>query len=146
MGDSWVNPNKVEHISLHKKFHELCPFFISIGMTYEQFWHGDVTMTRDYLKAYKIKMDRQVEREQWNIWKQGVYIYEALCDVSPVLHAFSKKGTKPLPFSKAPYGMEEYEQNKEEREPTEQEKENERMKAQIFFSNLARIMKNKKRE
>ena len=101
-------------------------------------------MAKDYLKAYEIKMDRQVEREQWNIWKQGVYTYEALCDVSPVLHAFSKKGTKPLPFSKVPYGMEEYEQNKEKREPTEQEKENERMKAQIFFYNLTKKKKKKK--
>lgn len=100
-------------------------------------------MAKDYLEAYKIKMDRQIEREQWNIWKQGVYIYEALCDVSPVLHAFSKKGTKPLPFSKAPYGMEEYEDKIKDKEPTEQEKENERLKAQIFFTNWTKALQKK---
>lgn len=108
-------------------------------MTYEQFWYGDVTMTKDYLKAYKIKAKRENEIEQWNIWKQGMYIYEALCDVSPVLHAFSKNGTKPLPYSEVPYGMEKYKQEIEEnKEPTEQEKENERLRAIVFFSNWAK--------
>lgn len=122
----------------------MCPYFISIGMTYEQFWQEDVTMTKMYLKAYKVKLDRQIEMDQWNIWKQGMYIYEALCDVSPVLHAFSKSGTKPLPYSKTPYGMEEYAnkiEDKENKEPTAQEVENERLKAQIFFSNWARATK-----
>lgn len=114
-------------------------------MTYEQFWREDVTMTKMYLKAYKVKLDREIEMDQWNIWKQGMYIYEALCDVSPVLHAFSKPGTKPLPYPKVPWGMEEYEKKLEEKErkkePTAQEVENERLKAQIFFSNWARATK-----
>lgn len=139
MEDSWVIPNKAEHIFLSEKFDEICPHFLSIGMTYEQFWYGDVTMTKDYLKAYKIKAKRENEIEQWNIWKQGMYIYEALCDVSPVLHAFSKNGTKPLPYSEVPYGMEKYKQEIEEnKEPTEQEKENERLRAIVFFSNWAK--------
>ncbi len=113
-------------------------------MTYEQYWYGDVTMTKDYLKAYKIKAKRDDEIEQWNIWKQGMYIYEALCDVSPVLHAFSKKGTKPLPYSEAPYGMEEYKKKLEEkRKPTKQEVENERLRARIFFLNWAKATKEK---
>lgn len=142
MEDSWVNPNNVERIFLYKKFEELCPFFISIGMTYEQFWRDDVTMTKMYLKAYKMKKKNEIELDQWNMWKQGMYIYEALCDVSPVLHAFSKKGTKPLPYPEVPYGMEDYKRKIEEsKEPTAQEVENERLKAQIFFSNWARATK-----
>ena len=47
-------------------------------MTYEQFWREDVTMTKMYLKAYKVKLDREIEMDQWNIWKQGMYIYEAI--------------------------------------------------------------------
>ena len=48
---------------------------------------------------------------------------------------FLKNGTKPLPYSEAPYGMEEYRKKQGEKEPTKQEIENERLKAQIFFSN-----------
>ena len=36
---------------------------------------------------------------------QGMYIYEALCDVSPVLHAFAKAGTKPRPYPEKPYSI-----------------------------------------
>lgn len=140
MEDSLVNLNKVEHIFLSKQFEEVCPFFISIGMTYDQFWKDDVTIATQYLKAYKLKMKRETEITEWNIWKQGMYIYEALCDVSPVLHAFAKQGTKPLPYSKMPYGMEEHEKNINN-EPTEQEVKNERLKAQIFFKNWARATK-----
>ena len=115
-------------------------------MTYEQFWYGDPTITISYIKAYKITQKREVELTDYKIWKQGMYIYEALCDVSPILHAFSKKGTKPLPYPKAPYG---YEKNEEEinnsgennKEYTQQEIENERLKAQIFFNNWARATK-----
>lgn len=139
MEDSWVEPNKVEHIfQLNKEFKKICPFFISIGMTYEQFWYGDLEIAKSYLEAYRMKEKREAEKMQWMMWNQGVYVYEALCDVSPILHAFSKKGTKPLPYPSKPYGL-----DKEEKKegPTKQEIENERLRAQIFFKNWARATK-----
>lgn len=138
MEDSWIESNNAEHIFLSKKFEELCPFFISIGMTYEQFWYEDLTIAKMYLKAYRIKQEREIEMDQWHMWKQGMYIYEALCDVSPVLHAFSKSGTKPLPYPEVPYGMDRYKEQIEKKGPTKQEVENERLKAQVFFDNWAR--------
>ena len=142
MEDSLKELGKAEHIFLYKQFEEVCPYFIAMGMTYEQFWQGDVTMTKAYLKAYKVRQKEQVDINEWNIWKQGMYIYEALCDVSPVLHAFSRKGTKPLPYPRVPYGMEDkIEKIEENKEPTAQEVENERLKAQVFFSNWARATK-----
>lgn len=139
MEDSWVKPNNVEHIFLlSKEFQKICPFFISIGMTYEQFWYGDLTIAKAYLEAYQMKEKREAEKMQWAMWNQGVYIYEALCDVSPILHAFSKKGTKPLPYPSRPYGMEE---KKDKEQPTEQNKKIENLKLQVFFSNWARATK-----
>lgn len=126
------NDKKVEYAFLTDIFEELCPFFISIGMTYKEFWEDDVTIPKSYLKAYKMKIQREQEINEWRMWKQGVYVYEALCDVSPILHAFSKKGTKPLPYPSKPYGLEE---NKEKTEEQKQkEAENERLKAIIAFN------------
>jgi hypothetical protein len=34
-----------------------------------------------------------------------MYIYEVLCDVSPILHAFAKKGTTPTPYTEQPYPL-----------------------------------------
>lgn len=85
-----------------------------------------------YLKAYRMKTEREVEIQEWHMWKQGVYVYEALCDVSPILHAFSKKGTKPLPYPTKPYGIEKDKEKTEEEK--KQEAENERLKAILNFN------------
>ena len=144
MGDSWIESNTVESISLSKEFKRICPYFISIGMTYEQFWYEDPTIATSYLKAFKIKQKREIEILDYKMWKQGMYIYEALCDVSPILHAFCKKGTKPLPYPETPYGYDKNKTNdinndgEKDKKITQQEIENERLKAQIFFSNWAR--------
>ena len=84
-----------------EKFYELFPYYLSIGMTYEQYWDGDCTLTKYYRRADEIKKERLNEE----LWLQGMYIYEALCDVSPILHAFAKKGTKPVPYSDKPYSI-----------------------------------------
>lgn len=96
MGDSWIDEsNNVERIfQFSEKFKEICPFYMSIGMSYKEFWQDDVCVAKYYLEAYKLKEKRKIERDEWYMWKQGMYIYEALCDVSPVLHAFSKKRNK----------------------------------------------------
>ena len=81
-------------------------------MTYEQYWEGDCTLTKYYRKADEIRKERLNEE----LWLQGMYIYEALCDVSPVLHAFAKKGTKPQPYSAKPYAITETQHKRAEEE------------------------------
>ena len=70
-------------------------------MTPEQYWDGDATLAKYYRKAEKIRN----EKRNQELWLQGMYIYEALCDVAPILQAFAKKGTKPRPYSSAPYAL-----------------------------------------
>lgn len=127
--------NKVEGTSLTKLFEELCPIFMSYGMSYDEYWHSSPYRARFYLEAHKLKV-RQKDEE---MWMQGMYIYEALCDVSPILHAFSKKGTKPLPYSKCPYTSNNSDlQTKKDKE---QEKRNAELVARVYFENWARNTK-----
>lgn len=70
-------------------------------MTYEQYWEQDCTLVRHYRKASEIKQDVDNQRR----WLQGLYFYEALCCVAPVLNAFAKKGTKPVPYRAEPYPL-----------------------------------------
>ena len=123
---------KVEHTSLTKTFEELCPIFMSYGMSYDEYWYGSPYRAKFYLQAHKIKIKQKDEE----LWMQGMYIYEALCDVSPILHAFSKKGTKPLQYRTRPMS-DQLDDVKTEKEK-EQEVENERLKARVFFENWAR--------
>lgn len=128
----------VEHFFLTNEFNKSCPFYISIGMTYEQFWYGDPTMTKSYLEAYRMKQKREAEKIKWITWEQGLYVYEAICDVSPVLRAFSK-ASKPLPYPEKPHGLRKTEEDEEKIK--EIEKERDMYRTQIFFQNWANSMK-----
>ena len=98
-------------------FYDQFPYYLSIGMTPEQYWDGDSMLAKYYRKGDELRRKRRNEE----LWLQGMYIYEALCDVAPVLHAFAKKGTKPVPYPDHPYALtvndrKEEEQIKEQRE------------------------------
>lgn len=84
-------------------FYEHFPYYLSIGMTASQYWDEDPTLVKYYRKAEEIR----TERRNQEFWLQGMYIYEAFADVSPILHAFAKKGTKPHPYSDKPYALTE---------------------------------------
>jgi hypothetical protein len=80
---------------------EQCPFYMSIGVPRHEYWHGDYTQLADYRKAHELRR----ERANHDAWLQGAYIYDALCAVSPVLNAFAKRGTKPMPYHDKPYSV-----------------------------------------
>lgn len=82
-----------------EQFYEVFPYYLSIGMTADEFWNQDCALTKYYRKAHAMRLDRKNEE----LWLQGLYIYEALCDVSPILHAFAKPGTKPQSYPNEPY-------------------------------------------
>lgn len=100
--------------SYTEQFYSHLPFYLSIGMTYEQYWNEDCCLVKYYREAFKL----QRERDNEQMWLQGMYIYEALCDVSPVLRAFAKKGTRPIEYSAKPYAItkEEVERRRVEKE------------------------------
>lgn len=100
-------------VSYNEIFCNHLPYYLAIGMTYDQFWNDDCCLVKYYREAHELKR-REKNQE---LWMQGMYIYEALCKVSPVLRAFAKKGTKPLPYAKEPYPMSHKEiREREERE------------------------------
>ena len=75
------------------------PMYMAMGMSPEEYWYGDPSLLRAYRKADVIKR----ERENESLWLQGMYIYEAIGDLAPVLHAFAKKGTEAKPYAERPY-------------------------------------------
>ena len=80
-------------------FDEAFPYYLSIGMTYDQYWEGDSWLVKDYRKAHELRR----EEANWQAWLQGMYIYEAISDIAPVLHPFAKKGTRARRYSDKPY-------------------------------------------
>ena len=111
-------------------FDESFPFYLSIGMSFAEYWEGDSTLARYYRKAYQIKQDEI----NTNAWLQGMYIYDA---VSTALHnALRDKKTHTRDYAKQPY-------NFKHREKTEIEKakevEIEQQKAAAWMENFVLI-------
>lgn len=62
------------------------PHYLAMGMTYNEYYKEDHTLTIAYREAYRKK--REVENE--NLWLQGAYIYQAIARVSPLFNPFAK--------------------------------------------------------
>ena len=132
---------EVEYTSLTVLFERACPIYMSYGMSYDEFWYGGADIVKMYREANKLKLKQQDE----NNWMIGMYVYEAILDCSPILHPFSKRGTKPLPYAEKPYLMDKLNDvvvSEREKKITEQQQiENERLKFLVQMNNWFRATK-----
>lgn len=94
---SYTNTNFI----YSRKFHELFPYYLSIGMTEEQYWDGDCSLVIAFREAERLRQ----ERRNQEMWLQGAYFYHALAEVSPIIRAFAKKGTKAEPYLAEPFAV-----------------------------------------
>lgn len=68
-------------------FDEAFPFYLSIGMSYELYWHGEPNLVKAYREADEMRVDRM----NYEKWLQGLYIYHCIGALQPILNPFSKK-------------------------------------------------------
>lgn len=108
-------------------FERDCPYYLSIGMTYEQYWYGDVWMVRAFHKADKLRQ----ERENTNAWLLGAYVGRAI--ESTIGNAFRKKGAKPAEYPKQPIELFKKEKTEEQKAL---EAKREREKAIAYFNKI----------
>lgn len=109
-------------------------------MSYDEFWNEDVELVKFYREAFRLKQQQENQR----LWIQGMYVYEAILDASPILHAFAKKGTKPTPYRKEPYEL--FEKRKKKRKNiTQEQKSDAKAKAmmEVFMLNFNRRFEEK---
>lgn len=80
-------------------FNSKFPYYLSIGMTEEQYWDRDCCLVKFYRQAEDLRKERVNEEA----WLQGMYVYDAIARIAPILHAFAKKGTKAQPYVEEAY-------------------------------------------
>lgn len=68
-----------------------CGYYLHLGMSPEEYWDGDL----DAVKWYRDKNMYDRERDNFNLWLQGVYVYEALLATAPILKPFVKNPQHP---------------------------------------------------
>ncbi|MBP7319525.1 MAG: hypothetical protein KA953_00520 [Lachnospiraceae bacterium] len=80
---------KRDKLSPSKLFEEVCPYYMSIGVSYHDFWDGEFDICKYARKADEINQGNK-NREQW--W-QAVYIFRMMLDASPAFNAFNSGDT-----------------------------------------------------
>lgn len=112
-----------------------------MGMTWDEYWFGDPWMAKYIRLAYNMKR-KQVN---YDLWLQGLYVYEAVLDASPVFHPLAKE-PKPVPYPSEPYALDKTErENRKEKEQEELDKKNqETIKAWVERANRLKAEKAKK--
>ena len=93
-------------------FEHLCPEYMAMGMTYDEFWHMNTTVHKAYRKAYEIRR----RNEEWARWRQGAYFYDALMRVAPVLRPFVKGPVEPGKYPDEPWPLTQKEADDRERQ------------------------------
>lgn len=106
-----------------EKFYQVFPYYLAIGMTYEQFWEMDCDLVKYYRKAARIRQDLKNQ----DAWLQGMYVYQAVGNLAPILRAFAKKGAKPQPYPEQPFELNVRQDKKVEN--TKEKKQDDKAKA-----------------
>lgn len=81
---------------------ENCSTYLLAGMSYEDYWDGPAEM----VKYYRDKLKKQRDYDNFQAWLQGLYVYEGILNLSPVLKPFVKNPEvipyrdKPIPLTK----------------------------------------------
>lgn len=91
--------------------------------------------------SYREADRRRMERVNAEAHLMGLYFYEALCDVSPVLHAFAKKGTKPQKYRTEPYSLFE-DKSKSDSDGDQLDQENSRLFAKAYMKQMVHAGRN----
>lgn len=120
-GRSFPEGRLIKEAELPSYFWEQFPIFLSYGMSADEYWNGDNRLPRAYMKAQKLKEERENKYE----YRLGGYIYQALCRVSPLFRFSMKKGEiKAEPYLKEPFPLseKEVEDRKEKERQIRQEK------------------------
>lgn len=133
----------MKKITLSELFERHFPYYLSIGMSYDDYWNnGDPNLCRYYRKAEEYRRRRQDEEQWW----MGRYIYEAIGALSPILKTnLSGKEVRAEKYVEMPFLMKIEEEKKAESKRLEEQAKNKMTMQMAFLQDFASKW-NKKRK
>lgn len=69
-----VESESTEEKTFTDVFEEQCPYFMSIGMTYDEFWYGEPERARYYRDSHILKCKSRNQE----LWLQGMYFIHSI--------------------------------------------------------------------
>jgi len=113
-----------------------CPYYLALGMTYDQYWYGDPLMVRAYYKADRIRQQRMNDEA----WLYGAYVLRAMQSALSVSDLFRPKGQhQGIKYPEKPIEVDGEEKDELYRE---QREEQEALYAQAYMMNMVMSGKN----
>lgn len=106
---------------------------LSLGMSYNEYWHGEATAAKYYYEAEKMRQER-VNNEAW---LYGIYTLSAL--QATIGNMFKKQSDSPIEYPKEPIGFKMSESEKEKSDQLREEQEV--AFAKLYMDNLLRVGK-----
>lgn len=124
-------------------FDKLLPQYMAMGMTYEQFWDGEIGIHKAYREAYKLRMENELRIADRNGWYIGQYIVHALRSVQLLAVAVPvKKIPDPKEYPEKPFliqAEEEERKNKDEEVRKKREEDQSKLAMSMFQQMVARM-------
>ena len=108
---------------------------MAIGMTYDQYWYGDVHMARAFYKADRLRQKRMNDEA----WLYGAYVARAV--EATICNAFRGKGDPPAKYPEEPIWDASWDKDIAEFDAARRE-ENEAVFAEAYMTNMMLAGKN----
>lgn len=142
MGDRLTEDEEPKQTSLTPygdTFDLLLPKYMAMGMTYDQYWDGEVGMKTAYREAYRDRIEQEQRIADRNNWLMGQYIMSALNAVPLLVAGLNvKRGTTLPKYPEKPFYDTMDEQKKEE-DRQKREEDQTRLAMAMFQSAIERF-------
>ena len=98
MGSELLN-SSLPRKTLTQTFWDAYPAYLAMGMPSDEYWNGDAQACVAYRKAYT----ERLEMQDAMAWRQGLYVYHAMCCVAPYFNSIKPK--RPEDYLSNPFGI-----------------------------------------
>lgn len=145
MGDRLIEEDKSKQTSptpYGDIFDQCLPVYMSMGMTYDEFWDGEYGTKTAYRKAYRIRMETEQKLADRNNWYMGQYLIYVLHSVPLLVSGFNVKSSTRLPeYPNMPF-LEKYEQTKREEKQKKHEEDQTKLAMALFQASIEKFNRN----
>ena len=122
-------------------FDEHLPHYMAIGMTYDQYWDGEVGMKTAFRNAFRIRTENEQKLIDRNNWYMGQYIMDALHATPLLVGGLNVKPSTQLPkFPDKPY-LEQAELRKKEEAQQKLQEDQTKLAMALFQAGIMKFNK-----
>lgn len=126
-------------------FDKLLPEYMSMGMTYDEFWDGEYGTKRACRKAFRIRMENEQKLADRNNWYMGQYLICVLQAIPLLVGGFNTKGVQMPEYPDKPF-FEKFEAQKQEEAVRKQQEDQQKLAMAMFQAMATKFNRNKESE